>query len=81
LISIYPKSNKCPLLNINLKKGIKKIQDNSLTLDRIIPKLGYVVDNVMFISHKANRIKNNLTLNEMRILLRNWKNYVNAKSK
>jgi hypothetical protein len=73
---IYPKNNKCPLLNIELKKGNGRPVNSSPTLDRIISKLGYVKGNVVFISHKANIIKNNLTLEEMKVLLNNWKNII-----
>jgi len=72
LKSIYPKNNKCSLLNIELIKG-KGTEDNHPTLDRIIPKKGYVEGNVMFVSRRANTIKNNLSLNEMILLLSNWK--------
>jgi len=76
LKSIYPKDNKCPLLNIEMKKGVKCLMPYSPTLDRIIPELGYVKGNVMFISHRANTIKNNLTLDEMKLLLFNWKRII-----
>lgn len=33
--------------------------------NRISPENGYVKDNVVVISYKANRIKNNATLNEL----------------
>jgi len=71
LKGIYPKNNKCPLLGIELKRGDSKCQFSSPTLDRIIPENGYVKGNVLFISHKANTIKNNLTLDEMSMLIRN----------
>jgi len=73
LHSIYPKDNKCILLNVQMIKGKGFATPSSPTLDRIIPELGYVKGNVMFISHRANIIKYNLTLNEMKLLLSNWK--------
>jgi len=42
-----------------------KITDDSPTLDRIIPELGYVKGNVCVISHKANRIKTDANLEEI----------------
>jgi len=74
LQSIYPKDNKCPLLGVEMIKGIGHLLQSSPSLDRIIPELGYIKGNVMFISHRANTIKNNLTLDEMKLLLSNWKN-------
>ena len=50
----------CPLLGIRLNFSIRKrgTSNNSPTIDRITPKLGYVPGNVWVISGKANRIKN-----------------------
>jgi hypothetical protein len=44
--------------------GFGKFKPNSPQLDRIIPELGYVQGNVAFISHRANRIKDNGTMEE-----------------
>jgi hypothetical protein len=49
---------RCPVLGTLYKRGKDKKQcDQSPTLDRINPKLGYVVGNVVVISSLANRIK------------------------
>lgn len=56
----------CPVLNIELKVGDGKTHDNSPSLDRIVPELGYVKGNVMVVSHKANRIKNNAKTYELK---------------
>jgi len=57
----------CPILGIPLEVGIgkKTIQPNSPSLDRIIPQKGYVKDNVIVVSSKANIIKNNATPEEI----------------
>jgi len=47
----------CPVLGIPLQPGTGVLTDNSPSLDRIIPELGYVPGNVIVVSHKANRIK------------------------
>lgn len=67
----------CPLLNIKLVKhvGDKEKYDNSPSLDRIIPELGYVKGNVWIISDRANRIKSNASLEELELLVQNLKNY------
>jgi hypothetical protein len=44
--------------------GFGKFKPNSPQLDRIIPELGYVYGNVAFISHRANRIKDDGTMDE-----------------
>lgn len=56
----------CPYLNIKLisKKGIKHA-DNLMSVDRIIPELGYIKGNIEIISYKANRMKNNATIQEL----------------
>jgi hypothetical protein len=52
-------SDVCPILNIPLSWCVQgKLSDNSPTIDRIDPALGYVVGNVAWISNRANRIKN-----------------------
>jgi hypothetical protein len=58
----------CPVFGIPIYKGEGKASDNSPTLDRIIPELGYVPGNVECISMRANRLKNNATADEIRML-------------
>lgn len=43
--------------------------DNSPTLDRVNPNLGYTPDNVRVISHKGNRWKNDMTVTDIKRLL------------
>lgn len=64
----------CPLLGIKLQRGTGKgrVLPNSPTLDKIIPALGYVPGNVMVISHRANSIKRDATLEELQALVQNW---------
>lgn len=69
---------KCPLLGITLVSGFGtgRPNDNSPSLDRINNELGYISGNVWIISHKANRIKNNATLEEVETVLSNWKKFL-----
>ena len=56
----------CPVLGIELN-WLNRVQaNNSPSLDRIIPELGYVRGNVMVISRKANAIKSDATPDELR---------------
>lgn len=57
---------KCPILGIELKVNSQIFADNSPTLDRLIPEKGYVKGNVMVVSFKANRLRNNASLDELR---------------
>ena len=47
----------CPVLGIPLFRGDGVISDNTPSLDKIIPSKGYVKENIIVISYKANRIK------------------------
>jgi hypothetical protein len=68
-----PIPEKCPVLGIPLVFGHseKKTapQDDSPSIDRIVPELGYVPGNVAVISYKANLIKNKGTLEEHKLLV------------
>ena len=56
---------RCPLLDIPLKVGQGCCNDNSPTLDKLVPTKGYVRGNILVISDKANRIKSNATVGEI----------------
>ena len=59
----------CPVLGINIAKDNNRLEDNSPSLDRLLPDLGYVKGNVSVISNKANRMKNDATIEEIELLL------------
>lgn len=59
----------CPALGIRLERSSKRLQPNSPSLDRRVPKLGYVPDNVSVISNRANILKNNAEPWEMQALV------------
>lgn len=60
---------KCPVLGITLVRGEGKSSDSSPSLDKINPQLGYVVNNIQVISSKANRLKNDATLEELKAII------------
>jgi hypothetical protein len=63
----------CPLLGIKLTyaaSGHNNAADG-VSLDRIEPEKGYVAGNVWVISHRANRIKNDATAEELRMIADN----------
>jgi hypothetical protein len=68
-ITDYEIPKKCPVLGIKIFKKGKFKTDNSATLDRFIPSKGYVKDNVMVISDRANRLKRDMDLYELKILI------------
>lgn len=62
---------ECPILKIPLVRNRRGgPQPNSPSLDRIVPEHGYVRGNVQVISHKANTIKSDATLDELRAVVR-----------
>lgn len=65
----------CPVLGIKLERAVGKAKPNSPSLDRMIPELGYVKGNIMVISHKANTIKNNSTIEEVESVLKYMQNH------
>ena len=61
----------CPLLGIRIQIGDGKVGPHSPTLDRKVPALGYVRSNIWVISHRANAMKLNASLSELRALVHN----------
>jgi len=68
---IWPKDNMCPLLERELVFGTRKHHDMSPTIDRKIPKLGYIKGNVVIVSHLANRIMSNATSKQVQLVGKN----------
>lgn len=62
---------KCPILGIPIEcgKGRGGHLPGSPSLDRVVPQMGYVPGNVMVISNRANSIKRDATLDELRKLV------------
>jgi hypothetical protein len=56
----------CPILGIPLFKGPRGGGDNSPSLDKIRPELGYVPGNIIVISNRANRLKADASIEELR---------------
>ena len=69
LMAIMP--DVCPVLGIPLDFLATRMCDRSPSLDRFYPELGYVRGKVFVISNRANRLKMNATVDEIRMLL-NW---------
>lgn len=64
----------CPILGTEMYVGAKKLE-NSMSLDRVNNLKGYVKGNVVCISRKANIMKSNLTLEDLKILENYIKRY------
>ena len=68
LTSIYPKDSKCPALGISM--WFSDADGVYPSVDRIDPKKGYIKGNVIWVSYKANRIKNDATVEELKKVTR-----------
>ena len=60
----YPKV--CTVLGIKLDWDMNGCNNNSPSLDRVNPKLGYIKGNVIMMSNLANKMKNNATPEELK---------------
>jgi hypothetical protein len=61
--------NVCPILDIPIMIGEDKTLSNSPTIDRVDNNKGYTKGNVRVISHRANSMKNNNTLETLEKLI------------
>lgn len=57
----------CPVIGIPIEIDAIN-RDNWPSIDRIIPSLGYVKENIIVVSYRANRIKNDATINELELI-------------
>lgn len=55
---------ECPLLKVPFTEG-----SYTQSLDKIIPELGYTKGNVWIVSYRANSIKNDASLEELRTIV------------
>ena len=70
LLSIFP--TNCPVFGfeLNWQERTGAIKFNSPSLDRIDPKLGYVVGNVQYLSKLANSMKQDATTEQLECFAR-----------
>lgn len=65
---------KCPILGVDLLQGWGESNlnaaFNSPSVDKIIPSLGYIKGNTQVISNRANIMKNDATIDNIRALLK-----------
>ena len=66
----------CPVLGIPIIVGADKASDNSPSLDRVVPRFGYVAGNALVISNRANRIKNDATPTELEQVAAFFRNHM-----
>lgn len=66
----------CPIFNIPLFFNRERVLDNSYSIDRIDSTKGYEKDNIIVISQKANRIKTNATIEELKQIVNYYELFV-----
>ena len=62
-------TGKCAVFETEINLATERNNESAAELDRIIPKLGYTIGNVCWLSRRANRLKNNAALEELKTLL------------
>lgn len=55
----------CPVLGIKLETGDRKKHENAPSIDRIDNSKGYIKENIMIVSTRANNLKKDATLEEL----------------
>ncbi|MGA2886040.1 MAG: hypothetical protein ABSE80_12945 [Halobacteriota archaeon] len=70
----------CPVLpHIKLNRGNQKLENDSPTIDKLIPNLGYVKGNVRVVSWRANNIKCDASWQELMSVATWLKGELNAR--
>lgn len=64
----------CPIFGMRLKFNRNRQSDDSYSFDRIDSNKGYEIDNIIVISWKANRLKNNATKEDLEKIAEFYKN-------
>ena len=69
----------CPILHIPLNWNGGPRTDNTPSLDKINPELGYIKGNCRIISNLANTMKNKASEEQLIVFSQNIKNYLDNK--
>lgn len=62
----------CPVFGIELKVVFNTRADESISVDRINSNLGYIKGNIIIVSWKANRLKGEADINQMKLVYDNY---------
>lgn len=66
----------CPVLGIPLYCGKGRMCENSPTIDRIVPDMGYTSGNIIVVSNRANRIKSNASWWELQMMVQFYEEHI-----
>jgi hypothetical protein len=73
--AVWPSDGRCPALGVELRRstsGDHRYAPESPSIDKIVPRLGYVPGNIAVISMKANRLKHDETSPDALRLVADW---------
>ena len=71
--------DNCPILGTPIKRNVGSgYWPDNPSLDRIVPEDGYVPENIRVISNRANRIKNDATLEELELITEDLRRIVSS---
>lgn len=71
ILNVFPIDNKCPILGVTLIINGTVFNPLSPSLDRIDNTKGYIKGNIAVISHRANILKRNASIDELTKII-NW---------
>lgn len=77
---LLPLPKKCPVLGISLRASRGPQDPQAYSLDRIENKKGYILGNIIVMSYKANRLKNDGTAQEHEAIAR-WMRSIKRRKK
>ncbi len=63
-------TGKCAIFGISISYGGLDNERPTAEIDKIKPELGYVKGNVAWVCHRANRLKDNASLEELRMVVK-----------
>jgi len=74
-VSRFPLNKKCPVFGFDFNFE-DRMKYNSISIDKFLPNVGYEINNVSIISRKANTIKSNASLKELKQIFSAWKTQI-----
>lgn len=81
IVSAYPTDGLCPVFRTAMTPANGYVhRQSSPSLDRIIPALGYVPNNIAVISVRANQTKNDATVEELTSLTKWLQNVISERN-
>lgn len=69
VLEIFPMDMICPVFGCEMEWGVGSNSPLSPSIDRIDSSQGYTIDNVQIMCWRANRIKADASLNELKLLV------------